>query len=53
MVDGVLGIEGSEFAIPASPEAPAALVRVYENGEPTELLVGKRVSELTVADIGG
>lgn len=53
MVDGVLGVEGSEFAIPASPESPAALVRVYENGQPTELLVGKRVAELRIADIGG
>jgi hypothetical protein len=52
MVDGVLGVEGSEFAIPASPDQPAALVRIYENGAATEMLVGKRVSELTLADLG-
>jgi hypothetical protein len=52
MVDGVLGVEGSQFAIPASPEQPAALVRIYENGAPTEMLVGKRVSELTVGSLG-
>lgn len=52
MVDGVLGVEGSEFAIPASPDQPAALVRIYENGAPTEMLVGKRVSELTVGSLG-
>ena len=51
MVDGVLG-EG-EFAIPASQEEPAALVRIYRNGQPTELLTGKPVSELRRADLGG
>jgi len=52
MVDGVLGVAGSEYAIPASAAEPAALVRIYENGEPTELLVGKRVSELTSGGLG-
>lgn len=50
MVDGVLGVEGSEFAIPASEEEPAALVRLYQDEQATELLTGKRVSELTHAD---
>jgi len=53
MVDGVLGVEGSEFAIPATADEPAVLVRIYQNGEPTELLVGKRLSELTRGSIGG
>ena len=52
MTDGVLGVEGSEYAIPASPAQPAALIRIYQDGEPTEMLVGKPVSELTVGDLG-
>jgi len=47
MIDGVLGVEGSPFAIAASEAEPAASVRVYLNGEPTEFTVGKRVSELS------
>ena len=47
MVSGILGVAGSSFAITATPEEPAALIRITENGEPTELLVGKRVSELS------
>lgn len=47
MVDGVLGVEGSRFAISASRENPAALIRTYRNGQPTEYLVGKPVSVLS------
>jgi HK97 family phage portal protein len=47
MVEGVLGVEGSPFAIQATPDAPAASVRVYQDQEPTEFTVGKRVSELS------
>jgi HK97 family phage portal protein len=50
MVDGVLGVEGSAFAIPASEDEPAALVRIYEGGNETEMLTGKRLSELTQED---
>ncbi len=47
MIDGVLGVEGSPFAITATEAEPAASVRVYQDGEPTEFTVGKRVSELS------
>jgi hypothetical protein len=47
MADGSLGLEGGPFSIPASKEYPAALLRVYRNGQPTEYLVGKRVADLT------
>ena len=47
MVDGVLGVAGSPFAITASPESPAASIRLYVDGEPTEFTVGKRTSELS------
>jgi len=51
MVDGVLGVEGSPFAIAATEAEPAASVRVYLNDEPTEFTVGKRVSELSATPI--
>lgn len=47
MVAGLLGIEGGPFAIEASEDAPAALVRIYQDGQATELLVGKRLDELS------
>lgn len=47
MTSGVLGVEGSPFSISASPDAPAASIRVHRNGEPTEFTVGKPVSELS------
>jgi HK97 family phage prohead protease len=51
MTEGTLGAEGSEYAIQATPEDPAALVRIYEgeegNWEATEMLVGQKVSALT------
>jgi hypothetical protein len=46
MTEGYLGMEGSSFSIAASPDKPAALLRVYRNGEPTEYLVGKPVADL-------
>jgi hypothetical protein len=51
MNDGTLGADGSEYAIQATSEDPAALVRIYEgeegNWEATEMLVGQKVSALT------
>jgi hypothetical protein len=49
MVDGVLGVEGSPFAITATMDEPAASVRVYQDDQPTEFTVGKRVSDLSDA----
>lgn len=47
MIDGVLGVEGSPFAIAASEDEPAASIRLYEDGQPTEFTVGKRTAELS------
>lgn len=47
MAEGYLGMKGSPFAIRASRDDPAALLRVYRNGQPTEYLVGKPVSVLS------
>ncbi len=47
MREGTLGIPDSEFSIEATEEDPAALIRIYRDGEPTETLVGHRFSTLT------
>lgn len=47
MVSGLLGVAGSPYAIEATATDPAALVRIYLDGSPTELLVGKRTADLS------
>jgi len=51
MREGTLGVPDSEFSIEASAEDPAALIRIYREGdegwEATETLVGHRFSTLT------
>jgi hypothetical protein len=51
MTDGVFPFEGDPLQIPASPENPVALMRVWEleDGEwvPTQELAGAPISELT------
>jgi hypothetical protein len=46
MYDGVLGTQGGQWAIKASESAPAALVRLFENGAPTKYMVGVLVDDL-------
>lgn len=50
MTEGVLGVPDSDFSINASPEEPAALIRVWREGPDgwaeTETLVGHKVSTL-------
>ncbi len=50
MRDGTLGVPESDFSINATPEDPAALIRIYRKGtdgwEETETLVGHKVSTL-------
>jgi HK97 family phage prohead protease len=48
MTDGMLGVEGSPFAIEASPEDPAVLVRLFDDGLETEELRGARASDVEV-----
>ena len=51
MREGTLGVPDSEFSIEATAEDPAALIRIYSEGdegwEATETLVGHRFSTLT------
>jgi HK97 family phage prohead protease len=54
MREGTLGIPDSEFSIEATEDDPAALIRIYRDGEATETLVGHRFSTLTkIAAIRG
>ena len=50
MREGTLGVPGTEFSINATEEDPAALIRIYRDGEPTETMVGHRFSTLTKID---
>lgn len=47
MTEGTLGVPGTEFSINATAQNPAALIRIYRDGEPTEKLVGHKASTLT------
>jgi len=46
MTEGTLGVPNTEFSIKATKENPAALIRIYRDGEPTETLVGHKASTL-------
>lgn len=54
MTEGTLGVPDSSFSIEATPEDPAALIRIYkeEDGgwDETEVLVGHKFSTLTKID---
>lgn len=50
---GTLNVPDSDFTLNASADDPAALIRVYRDGERTDTLVGHRLSTLTkISDIG-
>lgn len=50
MTDGMLGVEGSRFAVEASPDDPAILVRLFDDGLETEELRGARASQVDVTE---
>jgi hypothetical protein len=45
---GKVNVPGSSFSITGTPEDPAALIRIYRNGKPTETIVGHKVSTLRI-----
>ena len=45
--DGKYSVPNSSFTITGTPDAPAAAIRVYRNGEPTDTIVGHKVKSLT------
>ena len=54
MREGTLGVPGTEFSIDATAEDPAALIRIYREGEEgweaTETMVGHKFSTLNKID---
>lgn len=54
MTDGTLGVPDSDFSIKATPDDPAALIRIYrpegDGWDETETLVGHKFSTLTKID---
>lgn len=45
--DGSINVPGSDFTINGEPDNPAALIRLYRDGERTDTVVGHRFSTLT------
>ena len=48
--DGSIDVPDSDFTITGTPEDPAALIRLYRQGEPTDRLVGHLFSTLRKID---
>jgi hypothetical protein len=46
--DGKYNVPNSDFVITGTPEAPAAVIRLYRDGKPTDTRVGHKISTLTV-----
>ena len=46
--NGSYSVPGSSLTITGTPDDPAAAIRVYRNDEPTDTIVGHKVSTLTV-----
>jgi hypothetical protein len=46
MTEGTLGVPGTEFSVNATKENPAALIRIYRDGKPTETMVGHKSTTL-------
>lgn len=44
--DGKIKVPGSSFTINGTPDDPAALIRLYRDGKPTDRYVGHKVSTL-------
>ena len=44
--DGKINVPGTDFSITGTPDDPAALIRVYRSGEPTDTQVGHKFSTL-------
>lgn len=47
MTEGFFGLPGSKFYTEASMDDPVALIRIWSGGEETELMVGRKASEIT------
>jgi hypothetical protein len=45
--NGKYNVPNSDFTITGTPEDPAAAIRVYQDGKPTDTVVGHKLSTLT------
>jgi hypothetical protein len=46
---GSINVPNSDFTITGTPDNPAALIRIYRDGKPTDTLVGHRVETLRIS----
>jgi len=44
--DGKYNVPNSDFSVTGTPEDPAAVIRIYRDGKPTDTLVGHKVKTL-------
>ena len=51
MRQGTLGVPNTKFSIRAEKDDPAVLIRIYKDGEPTETLVGHKMSTLRAGSV--
>jgi hypothetical protein len=47
--NGSINVPNSDFTITGTPDNPAALIRIYRDGKPTDTLVGHKVDTLRVS----
>lgn len=47
--NGSINVPNSDFTITGTPDSPAALIRIYRDGKPTDTLVGHKVDTLRVS----
>jgi hypothetical protein len=47
--NGSINVPNSDFTITGTPDSPAALIRIYRDGKPTDTLVGHKVNTLRVS----
>jgi hypothetical protein len=47
--NGSINVPNSDFTITGTPDEPAALIRIYRDGKPTDTLVGHKVGTLRVS----
>ena len=47
--NGSINVPNSDFTITGTPDSPAALIRIYRDGKPTDTLVGHKTETLNVS----
>ena len=47
VTNGTYSVPNSSFSVTGTKEDPAAVIRLYRNGEPTDTIVGHKVKSLS------